>query len=181
MYGRRYDRVLEAGDLWRPSVVVFYVCLWRVSRLGGHLIMSKWAGIFVVTASLARVFACLSFNVKMSLDQFRPQSFAPIRVNKSDLSQFFAAIRDRKVVAGDPTSFRVSDKPFEESNPPTKVLGSAKTSLKKLATTSSLTVSVASKPPRKTPAKKASSSGIKKPPKKRARTKLEAQLQGATL
>ena len=127
------------------------------------------------------LFACISFSVKMSLDQFRPQSFAPIRVNKSDLAQFFRDIRDRKVVAGDPSSFRVSDKPFEESNPPTKVLGSAKATLKKLAPTSSLTATVASKPPRKTPAKKAASEGIKKPPKKRARTKLEAQLQGATL
>ncbi len=52
----------------------------------------------------------------MSLDSFAPQKFEPIRLKSSDLSGFFADLRDRKVVRGGDsdvtTTVRLTDKPF---------------------------------------------------------------------
>ena len=48
----------------------------------------------------------------MSLDRVRPQSFAPVRLEKGEVEHFFRLLRERKIVRGETSSLRLSDKPF---------------------------------------------------------------------
>ena len=49
----------------------------------------------------------------MSFDRIRPQSYAPIRLEQSQVTPFFQLLRDRKVVRGEHISaLKVTDKPF---------------------------------------------------------------------
>ncbi len=53
--------------------------------------------------------------VKMSLDRFKAQSYAPIRLQPTQLSGFFESLRRREFVRGDDakSSVKLSDKPFQ--------------------------------------------------------------------
>ena len=55
----------------------------------------------------------------MSLDKNRPQSYAPLRLQQSQIEPFFNSIRDRRVTKGfDSDSTKVvTTKPFVESKP----------------------------------------------------------------
>ncbi len=97
------------------------------------------------------------------MDSFAPQKFEPIRLKSSDLSGFFADLRDRKVVrggdSGTTTTIRLTDKPFRP-------------------TPQKLTTYIGSKP--KTGATKSSTSGKAKvaKPKKKSNTKNKRKLEG---
>ena len=51
----------------------------------------------------------------MSLDKFRAQAYAPIRLQANQLAGFFDSLRNRKFVRDDDdgNSVKLSDKPFE--------------------------------------------------------------------
>ena len=60
----------------------------------------------------------------MSLELTSPQGFAPIRVKRADLSDFFTAIKNRRLVRGNTiANFQVTTKPFEGTALPQKPLG----------------------------------------------------------
>ena len=49
----------------------------------------------------------------MALESFRPQGYAPIRLKKEEVSEFFTRLRERKLVrGGEGHSFKITNKPL---------------------------------------------------------------------
>ena len=119
---------------------------------------------------------------KMSLDRFKAQAYAPVRLQSNQISTFFDALRKREFVQGDqPNSLKLSDKPFQTKSFEQVDLGvskprkTPKANTKSLKSVKDIGVSKASSTKstkkRKTPSKKSKSS----------RDKLEALIKAAKL
>ncbi len=118
---------------------------------------------------------------RMSLDRFKAQAYAPVRLQSNQVAGFFDSLRKREFVRGDqPTTLKLTNKPFQTRDFEQVDLGVSDSKKKKTSNSSRKRGDVGVSQSSKTPTKKGKSAKGGKSSKSQ-RDKLEALLKAANL